>query len=153
MDHQQRKPRERRATLSRRVLLSGLASLPVPAWLLASSARAQNSSGHLPSWNEGPAKQAIFDFVRTTTDRTGDPTLAALHLAPVSTQTKQMTTVEDQKEWRITFRSADAPPPLVGSPRVIQTSVSVPIVSPPPAAVVRPPTPAGLPAAPIPVDP
>ena len=23
----------------------------------------------MPSWNDGPAKQAIFDFVRTTTDR------------------------------------------------------------------------------------
>src|SRR6185436_13025303 len=23
----------------------------------------------LPSWNEGPAKQAIFDFVKATTDR------------------------------------------------------------------------------------
>jgi hypothetical protein len=28
----------------------------------------------LPSWNEGPAKQAILDFVRVTTDR-ASPTL------------------------------------------------------------------------------
>ena len=28
-------------------------------------------SGLLPSWNDGPAKQAIFDFVRATIDRSG----------------------------------------------------------------------------------
>jgi len=27
------------------------------------------SGGVLPSWNDGPAKQAIFEFVRSTTDR------------------------------------------------------------------------------------
>jgi phosphoglycolate phosphatase-like HAD superfamily hydrolase len=56
--------------INRRLLLSGLASLPVPAWLLANSARAQVSSNPLASWNDGPAKQAILDFVRSTTDRT-----------------------------------------------------------------------------------
>jgi hypothetical protein len=30
--------------------------------------RAQDS---LPSWNDGPAKQAIVDFVRVTTDQAG----------------------------------------------------------------------------------
>src|SRR5262249_6296148 len=32
-------------------------------------ALAQSTGGLLPSWNDGSAKQAIFDFVRTTTDR------------------------------------------------------------------------------------
>ena len=38
------------------------------------SARAQTtaSGGALPSWNDGPAKQAILDFVRATTDQ-GSP--------------------------------------------------------------------------------
>jgi hypothetical protein len=31
--------------------------------------RAQNDP--LPSWNDGPAKQAIVDFVRATTDKAG----------------------------------------------------------------------------------
>ncbi|HTI82808.1 MAG TPA: HAD family hydrolase, partial [Acetobacteraceae bacterium] len=31
-------------------------------------AEAQTTSGILPSWNDGPAKQAILDFVRITTD-------------------------------------------------------------------------------------
>jgi phosphoglycolate phosphatase-like HAD superfamily hydrolase len=38
--------------------------LPVPA-----AAQPASASGLLPSWNDGPAKQAIFDFVRTTIDR------------------------------------------------------------------------------------
>jgi phosphoserine phosphatase len=57
--------------LSRRVLLS-TAVLPVLSeTLLPVSAPAQTSSSGnlLPSWNDGPAKQAIFDFVRTTIDR------------------------------------------------------------------------------------
>jgi haloacid dehalogenase-like hydrolase len=57
--------------LSRRVLLS-TAVLPVLSeTLLPVSAPAQAfSSGNLlPSWNDGPAKQAIFDFVRATIDR------------------------------------------------------------------------------------
>jgi phosphoserine phosphatase len=33
-----------------------------------SDARAQTPGNTLPSWNEGPAKQAILDFVRATTD-------------------------------------------------------------------------------------
>ena len=39
--------------------------------LLSASAPAQTATpgGSLPSWNDGPAKQAIFDFVRATTDR------------------------------------------------------------------------------------
>jgi phosphoglycolate phosphatase-like HAD superfamily hydrolase len=58
--------------IDRRVLLSGLAVLPtLSGTLVATPAQAQTAtpSGLLPSWNDGPAKQAIFDFVRTTTDR------------------------------------------------------------------------------------
>jgi phosphoglycolate phosphatase-like HAD superfamily hydrolase len=58
--------------ISRRVLLSTLVLLPaLCGLLLPASAPAQlvTSSALLPSWNDGPAKQAILDFVRGTTDR------------------------------------------------------------------------------------
>ena len=42
-------------------------SVLVSAALTLQSARAQNDP--LPSWNDGPAKQAIIDFVKTTTDK------------------------------------------------------------------------------------
>ena len=57
--------------INRRALLSTLAVLPaLCAPFLSISAPAQTtvSSGALPSWNDGPAKQAILDFVRVTTD-------------------------------------------------------------------------------------
>ncbi|OCK54469.1 HAD family hydrolase [Bradyrhizobium sp. LMTR 3] len=55
---------------TRRVLLSTLTLLPALSGpLLTVSASAQTSPGApLPSWNDGAAKQAIRDFVRTTTD-------------------------------------------------------------------------------------
>ena len=52
--------------INRRVLLSSLAVLPMPALLPATFAIAQNDP--LPSWNDGAAKQAIVEFVKTTTD-------------------------------------------------------------------------------------
>jgi phosphoglycolate phosphatase-like HAD superfamily hydrolase len=58
--------------LNRRAVLSVLAALPALSdTLLTASAQAQTAptGGELPSWNEGPAKQAIVDFVRVTTDR------------------------------------------------------------------------------------
>ena len=58
--------------LNRRAVLSLLAALPALSdTLLTASAQAQTAptGGELPSWNEGPAKQAIVDFVRVTTDR------------------------------------------------------------------------------------
>src|SRR5438034_10195592 len=56
--------------ISRRVLLSTAAVLPtLPRLLSPTAARAQAPAGVLPSWNDGPAKQAILDFVRATTDR------------------------------------------------------------------------------------
>ena len=56
--------------VTRRVLLSSLATLPVLAGALDPvAAQTATSGGLLPSWNDGPAKQAILDFVRATTDQ------------------------------------------------------------------------------------
>lgn len=56
--------------INRRTLVSGLALLPAAGSLLSTPVRAQNASrAPLASWNDGPAKQAILDFVRATTDR------------------------------------------------------------------------------------
>ena len=57
---------------NRRVFVSTLALLPAfSGSLLTVQASAQTtpSGNPLPSWNDGPAKQAILDFVRITTDR------------------------------------------------------------------------------------
>ena len=64
--------------VSRRAVVSTLATLPALAGLGLTAAQAQlqagpPSQGPLPadplaSWNEGPTKQAILDFVRATTD-------------------------------------------------------------------------------------
>lgn len=62
-----------RSGLDRRTLLATLAALPallVPLSSDSAAAQATTSGDALPSWNDGPAKQAILDFVRdTTTDR------------------------------------------------------------------------------------
>ena len=60
-----------RSGIDRRTLLTTLALLPALSTPpLSVSASAQTaSSGPLPSWNKGSAKQAILDFVRDTTDR------------------------------------------------------------------------------------
>jgi hypothetical protein len=61
-----------RPAIHRRALLSTLAVLPTlsaPFWVIRASAQGTTSSSALPSWNEGPAKQAILNFVRDTTDR------------------------------------------------------------------------------------
>ena len=58
--------------INRRALLSALAVLPaLSAPLRPASAPAQTavSGGLLPSWNDRAAKQAIFDFVHATIDR------------------------------------------------------------------------------------
>src|SRR5215471_7452868 len=55
--------------INRRVLLSTLATLPILSATLPVAVLAQAPGGMLPSWNDGAAKQAIFDFVRMTTDR------------------------------------------------------------------------------------
>jgi phosphoglycolate phosphatase-like HAD superfamily hydrolase len=57
---------------NRRVLISTLALLPAlsgPLLTVQASAQTTPSGSPLTSWNDGPAKQAILDFVRTTTDR------------------------------------------------------------------------------------
>ena len=56
--------------IDRRSLVSSLALLPVLSGsLLSISAEAQDDASQLASWNEGPAKKAIIDFVRATTDQ------------------------------------------------------------------------------------
>nr|UXE45844.1 hypothetical protein Hi04_10k_c5342_00024 [uncultured bacterium] len=57
--------------LNRRTVISGLASLPALAQtLFPAVVRAQGTpASALASWNDGPAKQAIIDFVRATTDQ------------------------------------------------------------------------------------
>jgi hypothetical protein len=56
---------------SRRFMLGVLAALPtLPALFGATTAQAQTVP--LASWNDGPAKQAILDFVKATTDRTSE---------------------------------------------------------------------------------
>jgi hypothetical protein len=56
--------------LNRRTMFSVVPALGMAAAGLApSAASAQASEPVLPSWNDGPAKQAILDFVRRTTDR------------------------------------------------------------------------------------
>jgi phosphoglycolate phosphatase-like HAD superfamily hydrolase len=66
------KPIDYFSSIDRRVLLSSVAVLAaLSAPLLPVSALAQTAApaGLLPSWNDGAAKQAIFDFVRATIDR------------------------------------------------------------------------------------
>jgi haloacid dehalogenase-like hydrolase len=59
--------------IDRRALVSSLALLPaLSTTLLSSAVQAQTQTtpnAPLASWNEGPAKQAILDFVRATTDQ------------------------------------------------------------------------------------
>jgi len=60
-----------RPGIDRRALISGLALLPaLSGTLLPALAQAQTPSGvPLASWNDGPAKRAILDFVRATTEQ------------------------------------------------------------------------------------
>ena len=56
--------------VNRRALLSSLALFPVLSVpIFPAPAQTATSGGLLPSWNDGAAKQAIFDFVRATIDR------------------------------------------------------------------------------------
>jgi hypothetical protein len=58
--------------MDRRALLTSLALLPalsVPLFPVSAPAQTAALGGSLPSWNDGPAKQAIIDFVRATSDR------------------------------------------------------------------------------------
>jgi len=61
-----------RFNISRRAVLSTLAVLPAlasPFSLISSQAQSTRSGDPLPSWNDGPAKQAITTFVKETTDQ------------------------------------------------------------------------------------
>jgi phosphoglycolate phosphatase-like HAD superfamily hydrolase len=61
-----------RTAIDRRALISSLALLPILHELIPlgpASAQTATLSAALPSWNDGPAKQAILDFVRATTDQ------------------------------------------------------------------------------------
>jgi phosphoglycolate phosphatase-like HAD superfamily hydrolase len=53
---------------NRRLVLASLAAVPALTGLFR-VATASAQSAPLASWNEGPARQAILDFVRVTTDR------------------------------------------------------------------------------------
>jgi phosphoglycolate phosphatase-like HAD superfamily hydrolase len=55
--------------IDRRALVSSLALLPAISGALFSPPALAASNPPLASWNEGPTKQAIFDFVRATTDQ------------------------------------------------------------------------------------
>ena len=54
--------------LSRRLLLGALAAMPALPGILDATAAEAQTGAPLASWNDGPAKQAILDFVRATTD-------------------------------------------------------------------------------------
>src|SRR6201999_67245 len=58
-----------RPGIDRRTLVSTFALLPALSALPLTVSAQAASSGALPSWNEGAAKQAILNFVRDTTDR------------------------------------------------------------------------------------
>jgi phosphoglycolate phosphatase-like HAD superfamily hydrolase len=59
----------RSANITRRLVVSALAVAPLLPALLSAAAQAQAPANQLSSWSDGPAKQAILDFVRTTTDQ------------------------------------------------------------------------------------
>jgi hypothetical protein len=64
----------------RRLVLAVLGALPVlPGLLTPAAVQAQTSQAQsaLASWNDGPAKQAILEFVRATTDQ------SSKHFVPV----------------------------------------------------------------------
>jgi phosphoglycolate phosphatase-like HAD superfamily hydrolase len=63
------KPSDKLLGIDRRAMLTTLAVLPVlSGTVLPASAQAPvTQADPLPSWNDGPAKQAILDFVRDTT--------------------------------------------------------------------------------------
>ena len=51
------------------VILAGCTNNPTPSTPTAGQPVATIAADPLPSWNGGPAKQAILDFVKTTTDK------------------------------------------------------------------------------------
>ena len=51
------------------IITVGCSTNPTPSTPSASPAISAAAADPLPSWNDGPAKQAILDFVKTTTDK------------------------------------------------------------------------------------
>ena len=58
--------------LSLTLILAGCSNNPTPTASPAGQPAATTAADPLPSWNDGPAKQAILEFVKTTTDK-GSP--------------------------------------------------------------------------------
>lgn len=74
-----------------------------------------------------------------STEKKGDPTLAALKLSTVEESTHHTTYTTEKKEWRIWCHAADAAPP---AQIIIPTAAALPSVpveasSPPPTTAVR----------------
>jgi phosphoglycolate phosphatase-like HAD superfamily hydrolase len=64
--------------ISRRVVVSTLAALPVLGGALPRTLAQAQTADPLPSWNDGSAKQAIIAFVRDTTDSSSPKFVAPL---------------------------------------------------------------------------
>jgi len=62
----------------------------------------------------------------TTTDRRGDPLLAAIRIAPVTEDVRQTTTHTDVREWRIWYRPKGAAPTASVPGNVIPVSATKP---------------------------
>jgi len=61
-----------RSSINRRALLGTLAAVAIlstPLLPVSALAETPPATDPLPSWNDGPAKQAIMNFVKATTDR------------------------------------------------------------------------------------
>ncbi|MFZ0792496.1 MAG: hypothetical protein WAM65_01920, partial [Candidatus Korobacteraceae bacterium] len=51
------------------VIFGACSTSPTPNTTTSGQPVATAAADPLPSWNDGPAKQAILDFVKTTTDK------------------------------------------------------------------------------------
>jgi hypothetical protein len=58
---------------------------------------------------EGEFVTGATQQTTSTTNKTGDPLLAALYIAPVTEKNNQTTIVNEQTEWRIYYRKKGAP--------------------------------------------
>jgi hypothetical protein len=56
---------------SRHALFGAVAVVAVLSLPIGAGLTLAQGTDPLPSWNDGPAKQAIVDFVKTTTDKAG----------------------------------------------------------------------------------
>ena len=74
-------------SLSRRIVLGALAAMPALSGLLDATAAEAQTGAPLASWNDGPAKQAILDFVRVTTDSSSKDFCRQRSASPNSTRT------------------------------------------------------------------